>query len=404
MSGTYKAIGGETFSQVARVTTGSDTNGAAIRGANPAVREPIPAGAILLIPSTPKAPVASAGSGLSISVNSVPIGTFDNFALSMSIEATWKCGFSVPNDIVTRKLFVPLTSPRVIVQYNGELLFTGVADSPQPDNQVDRKTLEIECYADAGLLERVSPPLSKFPCEYTRSNLLAIVNDLCLPHGVTVDYRAEPGALFKRVDIRPGQTVLEFLSRLAAERGQLLSSSELGQLVVWTGSSPGAPVSRLEKGMSPCEGVSLVVNEENYYTSVTGTIPAKTKRAKPGVSHTVVNPLALSQIRPYFFEAPDIEPGELPTVVSAMAGRMFASVVTVTLNLSAWETDRGSVYRPNQTVVVTSPDDFIGRPYEFLIADVLLAKDAGQTLAALSLVLPGVYSGEMPKEMPWASL
>jgi hypothetical protein len=51
--------------------------------------------------------------------------------------------------------------------------------------------------------------------------------------------------------------------------------------------------------------------------------------------------------------------------------------------------------------MLTSEEDFIPKPYEFLVADVSLKQSSQAQTASLRLTLPGVYSGEIPEVMPW---
>lgn len=401
MPGTYKALGGETFNQVARITTGDDTNASAIQRANPGIPEPIPVGAILQIPVSPSVSPTSADSELEIKVDGTKIGTFDNFALSMAMDAISKCGFTVPNEPETRKIFPPLPPPHVTVDSYGERIFTGRAEPSRPNNQPDNKTLEIECYSTPGILEKVHPPMSAFPLEWTNANLPAIAGELCGHHNINVDFRADFGPVFERVDIKFTDIVLDFLANLAAEHGPFISSSETGELVFWVGAPSGKPVSNLEKGRHPCENVDMVVDESSYYSSVTGSTTITIGKKKVGASHTVRNQLTFDLVQPYNFRADHISPGELETAVKAMAGRMFGALVTATVDLSSWLTDDGKVYRPNQTIMLASPEDHIEKSFEFFIAEVMLAKSAGITTATLFTTLPGAYSGEMPERMPW---
>jgi prophage tail gpP-like protein len=243
--------------------------------------------------------------------------------------------------------------------------------------------------------------LSAFPLEYTNANLIAIVNDLCAYHGISVDFQAPGGALFERVDIQPGESILSFLAGLAAQRGPVITSNASGQLVVWNSVSAGAPVGRYEKGYAPLVELKSTINEDQYYSSVTGYTPAKSKRESKGERFTVENPYATDLVCPYTFEATDISKGELETAVEMTAGRMFAAVFSVTAEFATWYTEDGEMFRPNTTIEIKSPDDYIEDFYEFLITEVVLSKSSGVETASLTLALPGAYSGEIADKMPW---
>jgi prophage tail gpP-like protein len=404
LSGTYKTSPGDTWNLVARKTSGNDLDADKIRRANPGVPTPIPSGILLQIPGEGPVPLAADLDDISITVDSQKIGTFDNLEIGLSIDAISKASFTVPNVPETRGIFRPLSAPKVVIAANGRCLLTGRCESPVIGD--DGKVLTVSCYATAGVLERAHPPLSAFPLEFTNANLLQISNDLCRYHGVACDFQAAPGPLFKRVDIKPGGPVLDFLADLARQRGPVLTSGSSGDLVVWNGIAGGAPVASFVKGRAPVVGFQATIDESKYYSSVTGTIPAKTKRrgAKAkgkGASFTVKNPHANDMVRPFVAEFQDIDEGELEQAVNTMAGRMFADVFKVELELATRKDDAGNLFEPNTTVRVTSEEDFLERPTELLIADLTLKMGSASQTASMRLVLPGVYSGEIPEVLPW---
>lgn len=407
MSGTFRATGGESWSSIARQTTGNDLDGDLIRRANPGVTDPIPPGTILQIPEQETPPEESLAPGdTKIVVNGSEIGTVDGIEIGRSVDAIGKASFTVPNEPETRRLFAPMAGAKVVISA-GPTRITGRCESPSPQNSSDRKTLTISAYDTPGILERVGPPIEKFPLEWTNSNLVTIANDLCFHHGIYCDFRADAGPSFKRVDISPGAVVLQFLSDLASQRGPVISSTPFGALLVWEGVKPGRPVARLEKGQAGVVNVAVSIDEDRYYSSVTGTVPARTKRGGrkdkgDGAKFTVRNPHANDQVRPYNAEFEDIDPGELEPAVKTLAGRVFSGIFSVEIELARWTDDSGDIWQENTTLELKSPEDFIDDFYEFTIADVTLrqSSDGGRT-AAIRCVFPGVYTGEIPEVLPW---
>lgn len=406
MSGTFRADGGESWNLIARKATGNDLEADKIRRANPGVLEPIQAGTLLQIPIDDVSPVEALAPGdTKIVVGGQSIGTWDDFELGRSIDAIGKAGFTVPNEPETRAIFVPMGAAPVVISA-GPTLLTGRCESPVTANAPDVKTLNISAYSTPGILERSHPPIKAFPLEWENANLLQISNALCLYHGVNCEFQTDPGPVFKRVDIQPGGPVLDFLADLSGQRGSVISSSPYGSMIFWEGVKTGNPVSDIEKGQPGVIDVRMEIDESKYYSSVTGTIPARTKRKGtkdngPGVSFTVKNPLATDQVRPFIAEFSDIDEGELETAVNALAGRIFSKVVSVEVDLAGWLNGKGQIYEPNTTIRVKSPEDYIKNSYEFLIADVALSQNAGSRACSLRLALPGAYSGDIPEVMPW---
>jgi prophage tail gpP-like protein len=404
--GRHIASGGETWSDIARVTTGDDLDAARIQQANPGVLAPIAAGTSLQIPEEIEGSPADIP-GVQISVNGKALGTWDGLEVAESIDAVAKARFVVPNEPEIRALFRPLSAPKIDISVDGEVLLSGRGVTPETVQGGNSRNLMVSAYAHPGVLEFSMPPISAMPLEWTDSDLTRIANDLCLHHGVGCDFRAEPGPVFKRVDIQENQEVLGFLSDLARQRGPVISSGDDGKLVVWTGVSAGRPVSDLEKGRAPVYAVEPpVIDESKFYSSVTGYIPAKTKRRGKksngrGAELTVQNPFATDQVRPFTVELPDIDEGELEAAVKTVAGRLFSDIFSITVHLATWRDDSGNLYKPNTTVRFKSEEDFINDSFEFLIADVTRVQSAESRTTSLRLVLPGVYSGEIPEALPW---
>lgn len=384
------------------MTTGTDGNSDRIRKANSKYKEPIPAGAVIQIPGDPKAKGSSYPGELEIKVWGERIEIFDSFSISSGIDAVQKGTFTVPNTQEFRDIFVPLSTPEIDISYNFEKILTGRCSSPKPNNTDSSQDLTVEFWSLPAILENSGPPITSFPLEYKKMNLIQIASDLCWAQSIVVNLEGDSGPTFKRVSIEPGSSSIGFIADLAKQRGFVLSSNQNGEMVIRKGAETGSPVMVLEKGVHPCESASVDIDESQYYSDVTGYVPRK---SRPGYRHgegfTVQNPYMTDVCRPFLMEMNDIEAGELEAATMALAGRMFAAVMSVSVELSTWTDSNGDTIKENTTVMLKSPGDFIYDFYEFLISDVTLAKTNDSRTASLKLVLPGVYSGKIPEGMPW---
>lgn len=59
-----------------------------------------------------------------------------------------------------------------------------------------------------------------------------VARDICSPFNIAVSVECDVGAVFPRVAIEQGETAFELLDRLAKQRALLLTTNELGQLVI----------------------------------------------------------------------------------------------------------------------------------------------------------------------------
>jgi prophage tail gpP-like protein len=399
LSRIYKAIGGESWSAVARRTTGNDVDADAIRRANPGMRAPLEAGATVQIPIGEEFDPSPSDDELQIVIDGQEIGTFDHFEIQIAIDAISKCSFVLPNEPETRKILRPLGAQRIVINAFGRRIFTGRCRTPIPNNTPESKTIDVECYSDPAVLERGTPQISNMPGEWKDAQLEQIADDLCRVHGISLRFESPTVARFKRVDIQPGQPVLGFLSDLATQRGLLIASDEFGGLVFRGGESVGTPVSFIEE--RPGIDVHIGINEDRYFSSVTGSVPSKSRRGRKGASFTVDNPYRTDVICDHHFDCQDIDEGELENAVKAAAGRMFAELVMASAEVATWKNDQGEIYWPGQTVWVKDEAEYVPDFVEFLVSMVTLKRSSEGMSAFLNLTLPGVYNGEIPEVLPW---
>jgi prophage tail gpP-like protein len=399
LSTTFKTQGGESWGDIARQTTGDDLDSAAIQRANPGQRAPLPAGVVVQIPGNTGAfKKRLTKDGFELLINGNSIGTIDGVSIASSIDAISKIGFSVPNEGATRALFPPLSSSGILAGYNRQTAFTGVTESPRTAADV----ITVGGYSFPGTLEESTAPASAFPLEFKDLNLREIVQQVVEPLSVNFTFDGSPGARFSKVDIKQTDKILPFLSGLALQRGFVISDDPEGNLIFWKGKETGQTILDLDENNQPIIGFpQVVIEEKKYFSSVTGIIPAKSKGKKPGERFTVENPAKTSIVRPFNFEAKDIDEGELETVVNAKAARMFADVVSVVVNLATVTDKSGNLIEKNQLVSLFSPKNNINTPYDFLIKDVVLNFEADRKTSQLKLVMPGVYSGKIPEFFPW---
>jgi prophage tail gpP-like protein len=400
LSTTYKATGGESWSTVAMMTTGNDLDADKIRRANPSLSVPISPGAVVTIPDTASTASSRPGNP-SIVVNGIDIEVFDDFELVRAIDAIGKGTFTVPNEKENRRILKPLQFPITTVSVNNELIFTGRCNSPLPSNNSNMKVLDVNMFSLPGIMEVCGPAIKAFPLEWKKQTLEQIADELCSKQGISTEFKSMSSEVFKRVDIQPGDSVLGFLADLAKQRGFVISDDKYGALVFQMGERTGAPVMSIKKDEMPCTSLTVQIDDNQYYSSVTGYVTGRSHKDFRGKGYTVNNPYMTDIIRPYLTRFENIDEGELQTATETTAGRMFSEVFSVTVELCTWFDDFGNVFRPNSTIKIQSEEDYLEDPFEFLISQVDMRKTSNEMTCSLHCVLPGVFSGEIPEAMPW---
>lgn len=411
MSTIYSTVSGDTFVSIARKRYGDDNEASRIVLANPGITEPLSPGTNLSIPAVPGAPVNKAQGALSDGVDEVSveidgarfrfwdgstitrnIDTFDTVSLAAPFEADAP-GF--------RDTFRPLSYKPVGVSVGGEPLFTGTIVPIDPVLTPERKSLALSGYSLPGVLNDCTPPASAFPLEFNGQNIAQIAQSLCDPFGISVVFapNVNPGAKFPEVAMARDKKVFPFLVDLAQQRGLIISSTPRGELLFLRSVIAGDPVARFSQGSSPLQAITPTFNAQEYYSSVTAIEPARV--GATGSQYTVQNPRLEGVIRPFTFTVSDAKGGDVKAAAEAKAARMFANAVSYSMPVPTWRDPRGELWAPNTLVTATAPDAMIYSEYTFLMKSIAFSRNEGGENALLRFVIPGAYSGQLPKVMPW---
>jgi prophage tail gpP-like protein len=395
----YTAVLGDTFSSVARKTTGKDTEAAKIRSANPGVVDPIQAGTVLQIPNTTTTQTTFKADGLDLRVNEVAIGTLPNFSMSTAVDGFRKASFTVPNEIPMREVLPNLTPYGVNIGYNSTQIMTGYLETPTYQDDETSKSMTIDISSLPQVLADTSPSLSAFPMDFKDRDLQKIANYICQSYSLETSFYVDPGARFTKTDIKQYEKSLAYLSRLAIQRAMVIGDDAFGAVVFTDGASAGAPILEIDDEQRSDVTVLPKYNTSKYYSSVTGILKSKTGRSRKEI--TVANPHYVGIIKPHRFEIKDSDEGELETAVNSVAARMFAEVFNVEITVPGWTDKNGELIEHGRPVKVRAPDKGIEDFVELDIRNATLNTDDSQQSATVNCVLPGVFAGVIPETVPW---
>jgi prophage tail gpP-like protein len=106
-------------------------------------------------------------------------------------------------------------------------------------------------------------------------------------------------------------------------------------------------------------------------------------------------------VRPLTFKAKDTDNGSIKAAVEAKAARMFADAASYSIQLDTWRDPAGNLWEPNTSLNLLAPGAMIYNNYEFLVRTVELEADRQSRTATHNLVMPGVFSGQIPESLPW---
>jgi prophage tail gpP-like protein len=325
-----------------------------------------------------------------------------------------------------RAAFKPFSYPDFDVTRGGKPLFTGTLVSVDPEIDAKKRAVSGSGYAKPGVLVDCTLPQG-IEREFRKMTLRDIALKVTERFGIDVEFRGDPGAAFTagglelaaapsprletqiisdsgakftKQKIEVTQKVHDFLESLAQQRNFVMSSTARGALLFWKSTKGGAPVARFKSGERPIVSVKPIFRNQSYFSEITGY---STSRRKKRTKHTEINPwLPSSRFRPTAKIFNDVEAGDIPEATRAELGRMFGEAASWEIELPTHEDPQGNLWEPNTTLTLEAPDAMIYRETELVIRSVFLRQKAAEQSAKLVLVLPGAFSGEVPKVLPWA--
>ena len=204
---------------------------------------------------------------------------------------------------------------------------------------------------------------------------------------------------FSRVKAEPTDTIFSHLSKLAAQRGLLLSCTSSGDLLITKANINAKPVGTIEEGVSwLCDTYTAKWSGRdrfNIYRAITKS--AGSSKAS-GIQATT-DPIVKSP-RLLTFNAPDDLPGEVKSAAEWRRNKSAADALTFQLPVNSWYAPDGSLWKPNTTITIISETLDIKNGFTFLITSVEYKYENGGTTATLSVKPPSTYDSGVISE-PW---
>ena len=424
MAKTYKVAAGDTLGNIAVKYYGSPEKWTEIARANPQLSGRKTAadgtpyifpGDVLIVPTEAKSSALTAESQSVVMDENAPqdLGLkgmgkfftgFTAFTLVLNVSGVDGFSFSAAwneQKPALREAFRPFAYPVFDVYFDNDMVFTGRVMPPAPSVQPTAQTITVQGQPLCGVLIDSCLPPSLFPAEYSGLDLKQIAETVCAPFGVGVVIEGDVGAAFEKVDVALDDKVWDFLSKLAEQRGMVMTNKLDGRLLIYKPETKAVSASFIQ-GEVPFISCVPEFDGQKMYSHVTGY--TKTTKDAASQKYTYENKLLISKgvLRCYGKQIDDATEGTLEQSVRAMAGKMFAECVKYRLTVSGHRDKSGRLYRENMAVSVKAPGAEIYRETKFLADEVTLKRDdqAGERTEFL-LVLPGSRDGSLPEVFPW---
>jgi prophage tail gpP-like protein/phage tail protein X len=405
----YQAKPGDTLTSIAFRFYGNGAEAARIQQANPVVTNPAilnPAW-LLTIPDLPGSqlePAAPLIGGdkdeVSLTVEDKQFYLWNGLQINFSIDTIDSFQFTLPWDPFNdnlREMFTPYQYKQAGVSIGGEKVITGTIVKHDPEKTADSSTLTISGYGLPGILADVNPPLSVYPLEFVDNDLEQISQRLCDPFGVKVVFDADKGAAFKKITISPTDKILDWLIKLAKQRGLIVTSNEFGELVFQQTTNDAAKAT-IKEGRYPYLSSNGSFDGQKRFSTVTA-IGDKYFGKESSNANAKDNTVKAN--RTHVFTANNVVKGELQKAADAKIGHSFASSIGLGVSLTGWRDSDGDLWKKNTKIVYESPSSFIYKETDFIVKDVILTKEPNALTSSLVLVFPETYTGKIRSSYPW---
>lgn len=391
-----------TVEEIAAQAYGDPSKSSLIWGANQLSSNEVKRGDVLIIPGEPPADKLTGKSkndltiivdGLEIPMlNARIVRTMDTGADAWTGDIAWIPGEDRRLDEATR----PYGYTRAAAYIGNDLQISGrlYRVSPKLAEDGSRKTL-------TGYSFTIDTVDSSLPPPYERENvtLEQLAKELSLLLGISVVSVDDSGGAFPRVTSHESDTMFAHLSKLATQRGLLISNTPQGDLLIHRAVTDGEIVGTLT------EGDPLVTEWQADYDGrkrfhFYKCIVAGMSTAVPiwGEDNNDVGPSTVTSIdndvptsRSLTFRADDSTPGNIEDAARWRKNKHIVDALTQPLPVSDWYAPNGTLWAPNTLVTVVSATLGVPNGFTFLIRSVEFILEDRRS-AVLNLVPPQAYS------------
>ncbi|HHF0547119.1 TPA: phage baseplate assembly protein [Vibrio alginolyticus] len=278
-----------------------------------------------------------------------------------------------------------------VVEIGDERVITGYVDDWVPSYDEDQVIISVSGRDKTADLVDCSIDMASG--QFNNQTLAQIANTVCKPFGIKVIVKTDVGEVFQRIQIEQGETPHELLSRLARQRGVLLTSDTLGNLVITRRSKEQAGVSIiLGENVKAARGrFSYRQRFSNFKIKSVGAAFGFNDTADSVTVGGIEANVRDSEIKRY---RPTIIVNEEITTADGAAKRgqwerqrSLAKSNAAEYTVTGWRIPQtGKLWNFNTLVPVV--DEIIGINKELLISSVMFSEDDSGRLAVISVVEP----------------
>lgn len=331
------------------------------------------------------------------------IEQFSGFSLNLSIDQLG-AGISFnspffPEIKKYRDLFRPRKYQDVEAYIGGNKVFKGTMDLVNPLSTNQSNSVNIQCRSKTAIIVDCTFEKSDFPVQFSNAKLDEIVNSVINKFGLTSVFPLGPGALFELAGPKsPTETIFSFLQNLARQRKFLMNQNAAGNLVFDTANSNNTPVANFKEGQ---QGVTVSDGKYDGTKMFSSFDVFGQERGKTNNHGRIVDPTMEGIIRPKSITANGTNSANIIDSATWAATAAIAAAINIPLSVEGWRRPDGELWAVNEIITLFAPSLMIYKPYNFLIKAATLSDLPSAKTTALTLTIPGAYTGILPEVYPW---
>ncbi len=295
-----------------------------------------------------------------------------------------------------------------IVQHNGETLITGYLLSNSFRRNAEKQLVQMGGYSKPGVFEDCDIPITN-QASYMQTDgltLREIAQKLCNAFslglrvdGVSEKVSATKFTLDEKLDKKiqkqtsgVSMNIKSFLTSLAVQRNIILSHDTSGNLLFTEAKTNKEPLFHVESGVIATD-INLTFNGQQIHSEITA-VSSPDSQGNPGSQHTVYNPFCPIVFRPKVVIQSSGDSNTLQELANSTLAAELKNIVLV-VTIEGWDIN-GAVIKPNNTITVYSPENYIYKKTVWFIESVNYTGDSDKLTAVLNCVLPCVYDRSQP--------
>jgi prophage tail gpP-like protein len=303
-----------------------------------------------------------------------------------------------PDDEISVRLFKPYGLQEVVIFIGNKKFFTGTQEGLVFNSSSSNNSVISSGRTKTYILIKSNIPISGYPLERKNLTLDQILTSWILQlFGLGIDIQTDVGALFELITASETETIWNFISKLALQRGVVVSNTGEGKLLLHK------PVMNLVASIELGVTVGIPSLNVTYNSNERfGNYIALSQSPGNGQNKSIVQDTNFLEQTYKVFTPSDTTAGNIEQAAKWEASKVLRDALTIPLPVPGWvNLQTNQLWEAGQYINLKAPQVRLKNGFNYLIRSVKYNKSADKKDAVLNLIPPQAYSGELLTSFPW---